>query len=73
MGSSVGQSWDRFERSERLAEPPQVHEEAVLNSLFAATTTRGFAGHVVEALPVDRVLEILRSHNALATPPPPKP
>ena len=48
-------------------------EEAVLNSLFAATTTRGFAGHVVEALPVDRVLEILRSHNALATPPPPKP
>jgi D-aminopeptidase len=40
-------------------------EEAVLNSLFAATTTRGFAGHVVEALPVERVLEILRSHEAL--------
>jgi D-aminopeptidase len=48
-------------------------EEAVLNSLFAATTTRGFAGHVVEALPVDRVLEILRSHNALAKPAPLKP
>jgi D-aminopeptidase len=48
-------------------------EEAVLNSLFAATTTRGFAGHVVEALPVDRVLDILRSHNALAKPTPLKP
>ena len=48
-------------------------EEAVLNSLFAATTTRGFAGHVAEALPVDRVLEILRSHNALATQQPKKP
>jgi D-aminopeptidase len=40
-------------------------EEAVLNSLFAATTVRGLAGHVVEALPVDRVLEILRSHEVL--------
>lgn len=42
-------------------------EEAVLNSLFAATTTRGFGGHVVEALPVDRVLEILRAHGILST------
>ncbi len=44
----------------------EATEEAVLNSLFAATTTRGFQGHVVEALPLDRVLEILRRHNALA-------
>ena len=43
----------------------EATEEAVLNSLFAATTTTGFGGHVVEALPVDRVLEILRRHNAL--------
>jgi len=43
-------------------------EEAVLNSLFAATTTRGFAGHVSEALPIDRVLEILGQHRALAAP-----
>ena len=48
-------------------------EEAVLNSLFAATTTRGFAGHVAEALPVDRVVEILRHHDALATQQPKKP
>jgi hypothetical protein len=40
----------------------------VLNSLFAATTTRGFAGHVSEALPIDRVLEILGQHRALAAP-----
>jgi D-aminopeptidase len=45
-------------------------EEAVLNSLFAATTTRGFEGHTVEALPIERVLEILRRHRALAAPPP---
>jgi D-aminopeptidase len=40
-------------------------EEAVLNSLFAATTTKGFAGHEADALPVERVLEILRRHDAL--------
>jgi len=51
----------------------EATEDAVLNSLFAATTTRGFAGHVAEALPVDQVLEILRSHNALATQQPKKP
>jgi len=48
-------------------------EEAVLNSLFAATTTRGFAGHVSEALPIDRVVEILRHHDALHEPPPTSP
>jgi len=46
----------------------EATEEAVLNSLFAATTTRGFAGHVSEALPIDGVLEILRQHRALAAP-----
>jgi len=44
----------------------EATEEAVLNSLFAATTTRGFQGHVVEALPLERVVEILRRHDALA-------
>jgi D-aminopeptidase len=43
----------------------EATEEAVLNSLFAATTTRGFQGHIVEALPIDRVLEILRRRGAL--------
>ena len=37
-------------------------EEAIYNSLFKATTTTG-KGHTVEALPLDRTLEILRKHG----------
>jgi D-aminopeptidase len=43
----------------------EATEEAIINSLFMATTTRGRNGHVVEALPIDRTLEILRKYNAL--------
>jgi len=39
-------------------------EEAVYNSLFAATTTRS-RGHVIEAIPVDRVLVILKKYRAI--------
>lgn len=42
----------------------EATEEAVLDSLFCATTTRG-RGRVVEALPVERVLAILQRHGAL--------
>jgi len=45
----------------------EATEEAVYNSLFRATTVTG-NGHTVEALPLDRTLEILRWHNALAPP-----
>ena len=38
-------------------------EEAVLNSLFKATTTVGFRGHRAEALPISEVLEVLRQHS----------
>ena len=38
----------------------EATEEAILNSLFRATTVRN-----VEALPIDRTLEILRHYNAL--------
>src|SRR5207245_4097785 len=38
-------------------------EEAVVNSLFRAETTVGFRGHRAEALPVPRVLDILRRHR----------
>jgi D-aminopeptidase len=41
-------------------------EEAVVNALFAATTTRGRDGNVLHALPVDRTLELLERHGALA-------
>jgi D-aminopeptidase len=42
----------------------EATEEAILNSLFRATTTTG-SGTTVEALPIDRTLEILRRYNAL--------
>jgi D-aminopeptidase len=42
----------------------EATEEAIYNSLFRATTTTG-RGHTVEALPLERTLEILRNHKAL--------
>jgi D-aminopeptidase len=43
----------------------EATEEAIYNSLFRATTTTG-RGHTVEALPLDRTLEILRRHGGLS-------
>lgn len=54
----------------------EATEEAVYNSLFRATTTRGVGGTVVEALPIDRTLDILKRYGALhwdRTLPPGKP
>lgn len=42
----------------------EATEEAIYNSLLRAVTTTG-NGHTVEALPIDRTLEILRRHGAL--------
>ena len=42
----------------------EATEEAIYNSLFRATTTTG-RGHTVEALPIDRTLEILKKYGAL--------
>ena len=42
----------------------EATEEAIYNSLFRATTTTG-RGHTVEALPIDKTLDILRRHSAL--------
>jgi D-aminopeptidase len=42
----------------------EATEEAVYNSLFRAETTTGRGG-TVEALPLERTLEILRKYNAL--------
>lgn len=38
-------------------------EEALLNSLFMAETTRGYRGHVKYAVPHDRLLELLRTYQ----------
>ena len=42
----------------------EATEEAVYNSMFRAVTTTG-NGHTVEALPIDKVIEILRKHRAI--------
>ncbi len=66
--------------SGRIYSPPVLHndalsplfqavkeatEEAVYNSLFMARTVTGYAGHTVEAIPVDKVLEICRDHKMI--------
>jgi D-aminopeptidase len=44
----------------------QATEEAILNAMYAAETMVGSDDHKVEALPVDRVREILKKYNRLA-------
>jgi D-aminopeptidase len=46
----------------------EATEEAIYNSLFRATTVTG-RGHTVEALPIDKTLQILRQHGALSQTP----
>jgi D-aminopeptidase len=43
----------------------EATEEAIYNSLFRANTTSG-KGRTVEALPLDRTVEILRKHGLIA-------
>jgi D-aminopeptidase len=42
----------------------EATEEAIYNSMLRATTTTG-NGHTIEALPVDRVVEVLREHRVI--------
>jgi D-aminopeptidase len=42
----------------------EATEEAIINSLFAATTTRSRYG-TAEALPVDKVIEIMKKYNRI--------
>ena len=43
----------------------ETTEEAVLNSLFRATTVTGFRGRTVEAIPIDRVVEICKRYGVI--------
>jgi len=43
----------------------EATEEALLNSLFMATDTKGKNGREVKALPIKKTLEILKKYNAL--------
>jgi D-aminopeptidase len=42
----------------------EATEEAIYNSMFRATTMSG-NGHMVEALPIDKTMEILRKHRSI--------
>jgi D-aminopeptidase len=42
----------------------EATEEAIYNSLFRATTMSG-NGHTIEALPIDKTMEILRRHRSI--------
>ena len=41
----------------------EATEEAIINSLFAAATLEGRDGHTVEALPVEKVIDILTEYG----------
>jgi D-aminopeptidase len=41
----------------------EATEEAIYNSLFRATTVKGLRGRVAEAIPIDRVRDLLRKHG----------
>lgn len=43
----------------------EATQEAIYNSLFAAETTIGRDGHEIKALPIKKVLEVMKEHNAL--------
>ncbi|MDB5192079.1 MAG: D-aminopeptidase [Segetibacter sp.] len=43
----------------------EATEEAILNSLFMAETMKGRNGRIVEALPLDKVIPILKSHKSI--------
>ncbi len=43
----------------------EATEEAIYNSLFKATTVTGYRGRTVRALPIERVLGILRKYGRL--------
>lgn len=54
---------DNGEMSSIFAATIEATAEALWNSMFMATTTKGYKGKVVEALPVEKVLEMLKDRN----------
>jgi len=43
----------------------EATEEAILNSLFQATTVTGYKGHTSDAIPIDRVVEICKRYGVI--------
>lgn len=54
---------DNGQMSPIFAATIEATAEALWNSMFMATTTKGYNGKVVEALPVEKVLKILKDRN----------
>ena len=43
----------------------EATEEAILNSLFAATTLKGRDNHEIKSLPIDKVIKIVKKYNGI--------
>lgn len=65
---------ERVEQSVRLREDDlsplfqavvEATEEAIYNSLLKATTTKGVQGHEIEALPIEKVKEVLKKYGRI--------
>ncbi len=41
----------------------EATEEAIVNSLFMAETTTGFQGHTIQALPREKVMELMKKYG----------
>lgn len=41
----------------------EATQEAIYNSIFAATTVKGFKGRTVEAISKEKVIELMKQHN----------
>lgn len=54
---------DNGQMSPIFAATIEATAEALWNSMFMATTTKGYNGKVVEALPVDKVIKMLKNRN----------
>ncbi|OQX86980.1 aminopeptidase [candidate division KSB1 bacterium 4484_87] len=43
----------------------EATQEAIYNSLFAATDVQGYRGHKINAIPLEKVLEICKKYNVI--------
>ncbi|WP_265429565.1 P1 family peptidase [Chryseobacterium sp. YIM B08800] len=43
----------------------EATEEAILNSLTMATTVKGNEGHLVESIPLDKLMDLLKKYNRI--------
>jgi D-aminopeptidase len=43
----------------------EATEEAIINSLLMARTTKGKGGRVVEALPQEKLVEVMKKYNRI--------